>query len=326
MDITGDPHTFARTLRLTGPPLTGNWRRGAGEFAQLDWLAGGNNDMAQGLLLGMIAGWEVLPDGDSLRGAIPPHALALLQLCEFVRTRPPECGPPEADEELPSVAPAAAELLAGITNADSSLIDSGLAWLHQPVLLLYANRGAGPFYLFGISDWSGNHLTLATTLALQWLLRHTRDARLTARWIHASGVAWQVLRLLEHPLHAALAAGLHALDTPEDQAQAEDQAIWGLRSFPFPKHPYPVDHRLRDDFVLSPFPALPWKLDWETNPARQQSLVAYGMLEHALDTYRWKEGHFPIATGGLGDREVPGVDYLFLYWIARDLGLVSAQD
>jgi hypothetical protein len=48
MDITGDPRTFARTLRPAGPPLTGPWRRGTGEFSNLDWMVGGNNDMSKG--------------------------------------------------------------------------------------------------------------------------------------------------------------------------------------------------------------------------------------------------------------------------------------
>ena len=333
MDITGDPRTFARTLRLAGPPLRGNWRRGTGDFASLDWLAGGNNDMSQGLLLGMIAGWEVLPEGDSLRAAISPHAMALLQLCEFQRKRPTECelrSPnlklPDINSELPDINPGAAELLAGITNDDLSLIDMGLEWLRQPPLLLYAKEGAGPFYFQGISDWSGNHLTLVTTVAIQWLLGQTSDIELTSLWIRASGKAWKVLRRLEHPLHAALAAGLHALTDPKAQAEATDQALWGLRSFPLPKHPYPVDHRIRDDFVMSPYPSLFWKLDWIRNPGSQQSLVAYGMLEHALDAYRWNDGDFVITQAELGNKEVPGVDFLFLYWIARTTDLIRAED
>jgi hypothetical protein len=340
MDITGDPRTFARTLRLAGPPLSGNWRRGTGDFASLDWLAGGNNDMSKGLLLGMIAGWEVLPEGDSLRAAILPHAKALLQLCQFQRKRSAECklespnvklpniNPelPNISLELPNINPGAAELLAGITNDDLSLIDMGLGWLRQPQLLLYAKEGAGPFYFQGISDWSGNHLTLVTTVAIQWLLGQTSDTELTSLWIRASGKAWKVLHRLEHPLHAALAAGLHALTDPKAQAKATDQALWGLRSFPLPKHPYPVDHRIRDDFVMSPYPSLFWKFDWIRNPGRQQSLVAYGMLEHVHDASRWNDGDFAITQAELGNKEVPGVDFLFLYWIARTTDLIRPED
>lgn len=77
--------------------------------------------------------------------------------------------------------------------------------------------------------------------------------------------------------------------------------------------------------MLSPFPSHPWKLDWQTNPARQQALVASSPLEHVFDHYRWNDNAFSVARH-LGDKEVPGVDYLFLYWIARQMGLISAQD
>jgi hypothetical protein len=43
------------------------------------------------------------------------------------------------------------------------------------------------------------------------------------------------------------------------------------------------------------------------------------------DHYRWNDNAFTISRH-LGDKEVPGVDYLFLYWIARDTGVITAQD
>ena len=326
MDITEDPMTFARTLRMAGPPITGSWRRGTGEFEHLDWQTGGNNDMSKGLLLGMIAGWEVLPEEDPLRAEIPGHAMEMLELCEFLEERPPECGPGDTALGFPSVNPGVAKLLAGITNEDADLIAGGLAWLRDPLLMLYADIGGGPFYIYGISDWSGNHLTLATNSVIEWILARSGDAELEAKWINAAGQAWRMIRPLDHPLHAAKAAALGALAVPEEQAEAEQEALWGLRSFPMPKHPYPVDHRVRGDFVMSPFPSLPWKLDWETNPGRQQSLTGHGMVEDVVDGYRWNGGPLGIASGGIGDNLMPGVDYLFLYWIARDGGLITAMD
>jgi hypothetical protein len=326
MDITGDPRTFARTLRLAGPPLTDSWQRGAGQFAAFDWRAGGNNDMSRGLLLGMIAGWQVLPDNDPLRNKLKGNALDLLQLCEFVEPGPDECKDDDSIVNLPRTNPGAAKLLAGITNNDAALVNQGLSWLHQTELLQYADAGAGPFYTFGVSDWSGNHLTLTATIALQWLLQRTQDSGLQQRWRKASASAWEILRGLEYPLHAAVALTANSIDDAGRQAEARDQVLWGLRSFPFPKHPYPVDHRLRADFVISPFPARPWKGDWLTNPRSPQSITAYPMLEQAVDAYRWNDAHFEIDFIGLGDRRVPGVDYLFLYWIARAGGLIGAGD
>jgi hypothetical protein len=50
------------------------------------------------------------------------------------------------------------------------------------------------------------------------------------------------------------------------------------------------------------------------------------MLEQAVDSYRWNDAHFEVDFIGLGDRRVPGVDYLFLYWIARAGGLIEPSD
>jgi len=50
------------------------------------------------------------------------------------------------------------------------------------------------------------------------------------------------------------------------------------------------------------------------------------MVESVVDGYRWNGGPLDIASGGNGDNLMPGVDYLFLYWIARDGGLITAED
>ena len=311
MDITGNSRTFARSLRIHEPSVVAPWHPGSGEFAQFDWLEGGNNDMAKGLVLAMIAGWEVLPQDDPLRQDISNHALKLLQLDVFKPTTSDAGGNA-----------ALASLLAGITNKGllaDFLVQSGLALLRTPPLKLYAQFGAGPFYLFGISDWSGNHLTLTSTLAFQRLLSHTNATDLQDLWSQASAVAWKTLRTLDHPLHAALALGSGALDDDiSKRKEAIDEVKWGLRSFPFPKHPFTVDHRIRDDFVLSPFPSLPWKLDWLTDAGRQQSIRAYPVFEQQVAEYRWNDVHFPIGAVGLGDQRVPGADYLFLYWLSRN--------
>lgn len=326
MDITGDPRTFARTLRLSGPPLAGGWVRGEGEFAHLDWLAGGNNDMSRGLVLGIIAGWSTLPPGDGLRETIPRRATEMLELCEFLEDPVADCDPKGKGLHLPSVNPGIAKLLAGLTNQDPMWIEEGHAWLRQPLLVAYADRGGGPVYFNGISDWSGNHLTLLKTLGLQWTLARTGERRLETAWVRASAQGWRVLHKLEQPLHAALAVASGSLTDPAELSKARDQALWGLQSFPVPKHPYPIDHRIRGDFVMSPFPSLPWKLDWWTNDERHQSLEARGRIEGPMKRYLWVENPFSFVSDGAGDDVLPGVDYLFLYWIARNGELISELD
>ncbi|HET6519665.1 MAG TPA: hypothetical protein VFG47_07565 [Geminicoccaceae bacterium] len=359
IDITGTPRGFARTVRAAGPPLTGEWRRGRGPFAHLDYLPGGNNDMAKGLVLGLLAGWETLPELDPLRAEIRARAPELLRLCPFLKSTPTNCGEPVLPQgggpqkalsfsdvidviddidlfersnpfsapDIPSVNPALARLFVGTATDNQRLIDDGLAWLHRPALREYAARGGGPIYVYGASDWSGNHLSLVGALILQRLLRRTDDVERRIAWRLASARAWRTLRRLDHPLHAALALEARALPRPHEAAEATRQVIWGLRSFPIPKHPHPIDHRVRGDFVLSPFPTLPWKGGWRSDPGRQQSLVAYPMLEQPVDAYLWNDTHFDVAAPrGLGGWRVPGVDYLFLYWLARDAGVITAGD
>ena len=312
MDITGDPATFARTLRPIGPPLDGDWHRGLDPFDAWDWLEGGNNDMAKGLALGMIAGWLVLPQTDPLRADIARHALGLLRLGVFQ---------PDSTEDLPSGNPGIAWLLAGITNQNQDLIERGLQWFNQIPLRLLAQYGGGPVYVFGLSDWSGNHLNAVSTLIIQQLLAHTDDTALRDLWRRTPGAAWQALRELNHPLHAALAVASDALTDPTDVIEATEQAIWALRGFPAPKPPYDVDYRIRDDYVPSPFPALPWKLDWLTED-RRQVIAAPPMVEHKWDEYLWNDQHFSPGDPGVGDKRVPGVDYLFLYWVVRANGVI----
>lgn len=308
LNITGNSSTFARTLRPHANTVTAPWRAGSGEFAAFDWLEGGNNDMAKGVVLGMIASWEVLPNNDPLRSSISGNARRLIKMDKF-----------QIDEGDNG---AMALLLYGITNS-GFLADvykgSGQTILRNPLLKEYAKSGGGSFYLFGISDWSGNHLTLTTALCLQRLLSHTNADDLQAWWAEAPALAWERhLQKLEHPLHAALALASGKLTDLNKRKEALEQIQWAQRSFPLPKHNFNVDHRLRADFVMSPFPTIPWKLDWMTNNDRQQSIRAYPLFEQVVDEYRWNDSHFMLQGYGLTDRRVPGTDYLFLYWLARN--------
>jgi hypothetical protein len=307
MDITGQSGSFARTLRMHSAVVEAPWHAGSGELATFDWLEGGNNDMGKGLILGMSASWEVLPPGDPLRDAIKSHARNLLQLDQF-----------QIDKGEDG---AVAYLFAGITGG-GFLADiykgTGQTLLRNPLLTQYAKSGGGTFYLFGISDWSGDHLSLAAALGIQRLLVHTNSDDLQVLWSQAPAVMWDKnFKKLDHPVHAAFAIAAGTLDE-SSQKEAIDQVKWGLRSFPLPKHSFPMDHRNRADFVMSPFPVLPWKLDWLTNAGRQQAIRAYPLFEQAVDEYRWNNGHFMIENPGLGDLRVPGTDYLFLYWSARN--------
>jgi hypothetical protein len=67
-------------------------------------------------------------------------------------------------------------------------------------------------------------------------------------------------------------------------------------------------------------------MDWTANEGRKQALVGHGMVESVVDGFRWNGGPLDIASGGNGENLMPGADYLLLYWIARDGGLITPEE
>jgi hypothetical protein len=76
---------------------------------------------------------------------------------------------------------------------------------------------------------------------------------------------------------------------------------------------------------MSPYPAVPWKNDWMKYPAedRTQGLDAYPLFELSPDIMSYKIGR---DYRGWSNYEVPGPDFLHLYWFARRYGLLTASD
>jgi hypothetical protein len=88
-----------------------------------------------------------------------------------------------------------------------------------------------------------------------------------------------------------------------------------------------VDHRLRSDFVMSPFPVSPWKGDW-TQPGtdRTPSLRSYPLFEAMTYTvYDWKEPPFMYRGDSTG-LSYPGADYIIAYWLGRHLGVFTESE
>jgi hypothetical protein len=78
------------------------------------------------------------------------------------------------------------------------------------------------------------------------------------------------------------------------------------------------------EFVMAPFPSLPWKNDWTTTD-RTDGLYGPPLFELPLDVYVWRSGPFDY-SGNVVDRLSPSVDYLHAYWLGRYLGLFSQAE
>jgi hypothetical protein len=108
-------------------------------------------------------------------------------------------------------------------------------------------------------------------------------------------------------------------------ADAKNDALWRLREIPAPKTQVDIDHRIRPDYVMSPFPSLPWKFDW-TKTDRTQSLRAYPLFEaSAYNVYDWKQSVLDYKANTVGG-QLPGVDFLLAYWLGRTLGVFASDD
>ena len=113
------------------------------------------------------------------------------------------------------------------------------------------------------------------------------------------------------------------MGTAPDSAPIPD-VRWRLREITAPKMACDIDHRINSEFVMSPYPSVPWKFDWTTND-RTQGLRGYPLFEEQPRIYAWKDNPMHYKEDSSGVRS-PGVDYVHAYWLARAQGLLSASE
>ncbi len=155
-EITGDPATFARTLRAaTGNP-TGGWNAGTGPHAHLEWQEGGNNDMYKGLLYGYLTAYRVLCDG------VTGYEATCTRIRANARTLADDIG--VAQNGLNGLS--SAWLAAYVTGEASYRIEAETSWAAQQGVI---EQGNVMIYEQGIADWSGTHLNVVQFTALKLL-------------------------------------------------------------------------------------------------------------------------------------------------------------
>ncbi len=313
IEVDVRPGDFARSLRPLGrAPLGGAWHAGQAPYAQWAWHDRGNNDMVKGVWMGFLAAWDVLP---------PTHPL---------RPRIVACAREITEHFATSVG-------AGSRGARSKgnlvLLNMLMHWmtgearweqawrraLRHPLTLLEFATG-GTFAAWGIGDWSGTHLGACTALGSVEL-----GERLGTGWrrVYRMGLenGWRVLRRYRRCTALWVVARAGFLDP----SQASDEATWTLREFPWPKPRWGVDRALDPTWCPSPYPSLPWKMDWMQGTHRLQGLVSYPAFMGQPSNYVWRSGVFDPGDA-LDTWEQPGVDYLTAYWLGRRLGVFPATE
>lgn len=317
-EIVPTPGEFARTLRTHIEGAGAGWVQGEGEYSGIDWLPGGNNDMLKGYFAGFP--WahlalQAASGHEDLRGRMVAVLQGLLDHNPLLQV----------------------EGLKDVTNVYDRMVFLLLAHMLEPDFSKYiqyaryyrvvapwlTRTGNGSYYRYGISDWSGLHLGIQTLLALVTIAENAEDPlgilpKHVRSYRDAMAVALERLGHTRIGLAQLVYATLGSFSEPPPEL---GDALWVLREMPVPKERYAIDYSINPDFVLSPFPELPWKLDW-TEGGRFQSLSAYPLFEKGARNYRWKVPPGSYDGEATGDRE-PGVDFLLAYWLGRHFGVIT---
>lgn len=310
-DIVPELGQFARSARPHDENSPSDWQRGEGAFADYDYLPGGNNDMLHGFQIGFLFGWMAL-------GQSPEHAPLKQDMIRVLEG-----------------------LLAGHDDAHDGLINemkmvlllylfTGEEQYHQRyrelwetfyLRLFIVDLGNGSFNIYGISDWSGNHLNFQSMIVLTMAaeLVDDPDLELFKTGCQSAVEMMQNVSLGYYQLAMSTLSGVQSPQVIED-------ALRRLREFPAPKVHTNIDWRINPKFSMSPFPSLPWKFDWGVpGSPRLASLYSFPIYEGGADNFIWRGSPFGFRDGE-SDMEDHSADYLAAYWFARYFNLIDSSD
>ncbi|MBI5367087.1 MAG: hypothetical protein HZA54_08620 [Planctomycetes bacterium] len=312
-DIRGVPGVFARAVKPADGPPTGDWVAGTGAYAGIHWLPRHNNDMLKGLMYGYLWAYEVLPAASPKREAIRARVRTMCAHSDLVRDG-------KMNEALWN-------RMAAVMTGEAVYHDRYRALMKKPVNLAWVLAGNGALGEPSIADWSGNHLNTVHQITINLLGGKSPSDPYAG--LHKMGWrnGWLRLRRIRPALFSLAYAGLGGFTVKASDAPWFEDARWLLREMPAVRAEWPVNHSLRADWCMSPYPSLPWKGDWMTNEGRQQALYSYAHYMRPPSGYEWKDAPIRWRGGGAGDAvHNNGADYLHAYWLGRKLGTIAATD
>jgi hypothetical protein len=310
LEITPDRSTFARTARAASAAPPSGWHTGTGAYSAYEWLEGGNNDMFKGVFYGTLMAYATLCD---------PVVAGQDALCARMRTNAKHM---VSDLSVAQGSTSTNNLLAAWLDyyANGGSLATAIAdWTAQSTVL--ANAGFQTKAL-STADWSGTHLTFVEFIGMTIL-----DARKPLPTVNASTTLRAGIEKMRSDFTAFRMGLWSVLFATKVGAPAHadiDNARDRLREIPAPRMQLDVDHRVSADFVMCPFPSVPWKNDWTKND-RTDSLYGYPLFSLPLDVYVWRSGPLDYAGNHEGVAS-PSADYLHAYWLGRYLGLFSATE
>jgi hypothetical protein len=353
MDITGDPSTFARNIRkpFANEAPSESWRQGSGRHSHLFWLHKGNNDMFKGLVHTLAWAYHILPENDPMRGELNEHALKIsnLEVAGHASNKTYALG-------LATLATHRADLrddyiknfarlnkagqLIGIeggfyTKGISDWSGINLNLVSTITNILIAEAISKRFPSGELSRWE----KLRGKKTEQFVLNQTRE-NLMDHWAQYAMAKRDFVTLAAYAF--AYRFGTRGFDYDGSQGKEAAERNWKVRSLwdeSFAKIPrlfrempierarfdLTIDHSIRSDFSISSSPRLPWKSvkEKQTIEYHVQGSEIYPWFElHGNSSnFAWKDSAFAFKTQTSKQQKLPGVDFLFSYWMAKWAGL-----
>jgi len=310
-DIVPEIGQFARSIRLHDDNMPGDWLRGEGDYSDYDYKPGGNNDMLHGYQVGFFFAHLAMPDEALYNGLRDELARVLDEL----EQHHPDAGDGMINEMKMNM------LLYMLTGE----LPYRQRYRQLLNFFLYdfflEDLGNGSFFIYGISDWSGDHLNAQSMIVLTWMAEVLDDPSLPELQRGCRRTYWHMhgARL---PLFLTTMAALGYEDPSPDLIE---QGVWRLREFPCPKVQLNIDWRINPDFTYSPIPELPWKFDWATGD-RLSGLYGYTYFEQAPGHFMYRSNPFRGYYGNESEVSLISAEYLYIYWLMMYRGLITGEE
>lgn len=310
-DIVPEVGQFARSVRVHDEDMPGDWVRGTGEYSGYDYKPGGNNDMLSGYEIGFFFANLALPEvaqHDALRADMVRVLDELEQFNE-------DAGDGMIHEMLFNM------LLYYLTY------EQPYKQRYQQLLNFFAfdfwleTLGNASFYIYGISDWSGNHLCIQTMIVATWLAEILEDPSLPELQRGCRHTYW----IMHGPRLPLFLNTMPALGWDEPPAEMVEEGLWRLREFRCPKQHLDIDWRINPQFCYSPFPELPWKLDWATGD-RLSSLYGYPYFEQGSGHFDYRGSPFRGYQDSATDVSEISAEFLYAYWFLITQGIIGGEE
>jgi hypothetical protein len=337
LDITNDPKEFARSLVVSpaNEVMPEGWFQGTAPYSHLKWRKGGNNDMAKGLFITLTLAHQVLDSSDAL----------LIERIKKVSARLSDLNAVKKGYNL-----AMAKGLDALWNGNNDSYDVFTRERLSITTFLgdVTNLGVG-IYVGGIADWSGIHLSTASTGAEVLLARELQKVYpynpvgYKARQVE--NAAQRRLEELDHIYRKAhrdfITIFSYALSKKEQRERMKDdalKAVWTLKDFPAPRSLGDAEADLKKlpNWSMSAWPRLPWKgLDRFGKLNKElpydeffEGAYGYPNFEGPVwsSPYIWKDNPFDMSYQSRKNIKSYSADYLIVYWLGKSSGLIGEAE